>query len=186
MLDNELITLIISIIVGQEAIAGIPGTPIQQAFQPTQQGVNTNPTGYLYKLYDERLGSRGVTDTWVPDPDPNPTGTGVMVHTETQAYLTTFQIGVLATQNPKTPLQKTASDIVNLIAYILQSEATMEKLREAGIGILKVGQVENTPFMDDRARNEFYPTFQFTISHKQIVTSTMPVIQSTEFQILSV
>src|SRR4051794_18389311 len=116
VLDNQLFALIISTLVAGEAAAGITGTPIKQAFQPTQQGVNTAPTAYIYKIGDARLGSPAKKDQYNSD-------TNRMVHTETQQYESTFQINTLASQNPNTPERYTASDILNLISYILQSSA---------------------------------------------------------------
>lgn len=179
MLDNQLIALLISTMIAQEAVAGIPGTPIAQAFQPTQQGVNTSPTAYMYKVGDNRLGSPQRKDIYDPDIEE-------IVHSEIQQYETTFQINALSTQDPKSITQKTASDILNLIAYILQSQKTVEALNAQGVGILKIGQVRNPYFTDDRDRNEASPSLDFTVVHKQIVTSVGLVLQSTELEILPV
>lgn len=179
MLDNALIALVISTISAQEAIAGIPGTPIAQAFQPTQQGVAKTKTAYLHKLGDRRVGSPYRTNIWDADNE-------VEVHTETQQYETDFQISVLSTQNPSTPEAYTASDIVNLIAYTLQSTKTIETLEAQGVGILRVREVRNPYFMDDRARYEASPSFDFTLTHKQIISSTVGIISDKEFRILSV
>lgn len=176
MLDQALTKLVIDTIIAQEATAGITGTPIKQAFQPTQQGMNSEPTGYLYKIGDHRRGTQLKTEVWDPD-------TSKMVHTEIQEYETTFQISVLATQDPKTPTAYTASDIVNLIAYILQSQKTIEVLQAANVGIYKIGDVRNPAFVDDRDRHEFNPSFDFTLTHKQIVGSFSGVVDSTQFQI---
>lgn len=177
LLDNQIIALVIATIIAQEQVAGIPGTPIAQAFQPTQQGVNTAPTAYLNKIGDNRLGSPQRSDVWDGQR---------MVHTELQQYETTFQISALSTQDPNTPTQMTTSDLLNLIAYILQSTATVEAFQAAGVGILKIGQVRNPYFIDDRDLHEASPSFDFVIVHKQIVTSVSPVVQSTEFEILTV
>lgn len=179
MLDNALIKLIIATLIAQEATAGIPGTPIKQAFQPTQQGVNTAPTAYLHKLGDRRIGSPFRSDVWDEINE-------VEIHTELQQYETDFQISALATQDPATPTQYTASDILNLIAYSLQSEYMITTLQAQGVGILRVRDVRNPYFKDDRARNEASPNLDFTVTHKQIVTSQVPVLQSTEFNILVV
>lgn len=179
MLDNALIKLVISTIIAQEAIAGIPNTPVKQAFQPTQQGVNTVPTAYLYKISDNRLGSRAITDKWNVDEQE-------LVHTELQQYETMFQISALATQEPTNATQYTASDIINLIAYILQSESTIAAFNAKGVGILKIGTVRNPYFLNDKHRHEANPSFDFTLTHKQIVSSINGVIQSTEFQVITV
>lgn len=179
MLDNVLIQLILSTIIAGEAAAGIPGTPIKQAFQPTLQGVNTQPTAYLYKVGDRRVGFVSRNDVWDED-------TNQMVHTESQIYETTFQISALATQNPKTPTQYTASDVLNLIASILQSSAAVAAFEAQGVGIERITDVRNPYFLDDREQNEAAPNMDFTLSHPQTIITTSPVITGTEFNILTV
>jgi hypothetical protein len=179
MLDNQLISLVIGTITAQEAAAGIPGTPIAQAFQPTQQGVNTGPTVYLYKVGDRRYGFAGRSDVW------NQTSS-TMVHTETQQYETTLQFSALATQDPATPTQYTASDLLNLIAYTLQSSATVAALQAQGVGVERITDVRNPYFTDDRDRFEASPSFDVVLTHKQTVTTSTPILQSTEIQIATV
>jgi len=179
MLDNELIRLVISTLVAQELAAGIPNTPIAQAFQPTQQGPNTVRTAYLYKVSDHRRGTPDRNQEWDEDAQK-------IVRTTTQVYETTFQISALSTQNPSQTTQETASDLLNLIAYILQSEDTIVSFQNAGVGILNVGDIRNTPFVDDRDRHEYQPSFDFTLTHKQVVTTEAPVLQSTELAIYPV
>jgi hypothetical protein len=249
MLDNQLIALIISTIVAGEAAAGIPGTPIKQAFQPTQQGVNSQPTGYLYKIGDRRVGTPRRSDVWAPVQSAAFTGsisgtmlivsalasgninvgdvlfgsgvpanitiaslgsgtggtgtynlstslsisseamtsaTMTMVHTELQKYETTFQISALATQNPTTPTQYTASDIVNLIAYILQSSVAINTFQASNVGIERIMDVRNPYFMDDRQRFEASPSLDFVLAHDQIITTATPIVNAEELQILTV
>lgn len=179
MLDNALITLVIATILAGEAAANIPGTPIAQAFQPDLQGANSGPTAYLHKLGDLRVGYVARTDLWDHV-------NSVMVHTETQQYATTFQISTLAQQNPATPTQYTASDILNLIASILQSSATITALEAQDVGVLHIGEVRNPYFTDDYQRNEAAPSLDVTFCHKQVVTTQAPVVSECEFKILEV
>lgn len=180
MLDNQLIQLVIETIIAGEAVAAIPGTPIKAAFQPTQQGANTAPTGYLWKIGDHCVGSPYRANIWQPSPPP-----GQMVHTETQQYETTFQISVLATQDPKN-LGYTASDILNLIRSILQSTAAITTFEAQGVGILRILDVRNPWFIDDSERHEASPSLDFTLTHKQIVSTTIPVLDSEEFDIYAI
>ncbi len=176
MFDNQLIALIISTLIAGEAVADIPNTPILQAFQPTQQGVNVDPTLYLFKVGDRRFG-------WVERKDVWDEGAMVMRHQETQQYETTFQISALATQNPKTPNAYTASDILNLAAYILQSADAIATLEAQGVGILRVTDVRNPYFSNDKQRNQASPSFDFTLTHKQVILSLVPIVTTTEFNI---
>ncbi|MHC5539493.1 phage gateway protein [Singulisphaera rosea] len=179
MLDNTLIALIISTVIAQEAVAGIPGTPLKQAFQPTMQGVNTQPTAYLYKVGDRRVGFPYRADVW--DGVNN-----LMIHTELQQYETTFQFSALATQYPTTPTQYTASDLLNLVAYCLQSADAVSAMEAQGVGLLRVTDVRNPYFTDDRQQNEACPSFDVTFTHKQVIRSTVPILDATEIRVATV
>lgn len=175
MLDNQLIALIITVLTNGETIAGIPGTPIAQSFQPTMQGVNTEPTAYLQKIADRRYGFLERSDAW------NNTDTAI-VHTETQQYETTFQLSTLATQDPNTPSQYTASDICNLCAAILQSDVAVQAFETAGVAIERITDVRNSYFTDDRGQFEASPSFDFVIAHSQVIVSTTPIAVSIDVQ----
>jgi hypothetical protein len=179
MLDNQLIALIIRTLIAGEQIAGIPNTPIKQAFQPTRQGIDTQPTAYLYKIGDRRYGFTRRNDCWNPNANQ-------MVHTETQQYETTFQLSALATQNPRTPNQYTASDILNLCGSILQSAPAIQAFQSQGVGIERVTDVRNPYFLDDREQSEAAPSFDFVLTHKQIIRSGTPIIAATKIQIATV
>ena len=179
MLDNQIIPLIINTIIAQEAIAGINGTPIKQAFQPTMQGVNLEPTAYIHKIGDRRYGYPLKLDVW-------DSATDTEVHTETQQYETTFQVTALSTQDPTNTNQYTASDILNLIAYCLQSAYAVQTFEANNVGILRVMDVRNVPFIDDRNQYEYQPSFDFVMTHKQTITSTSPILESTELQIITI
>ena len=179
MLDNPLITLIIALILAGETAMGIPGTPVQQAFQPTQQGTNTQPTAFLTKLFDKRIGGQQVSDAWDE-------GTSRMISTRKQLYETTFQASALSVQNPADQTQKTASDILNLVAAILQSPETIAAFQAQNMGILKISDVRNPYFTDDRDRFEASPSLDFTISHSQVLVLTGNPIDHTELNILPV
>ena len=177
MFDNALITLIIETLMAGEAAAGTPGLPIAQAFQPQQQGVDSEPTAYIYKLGDRRYGSPRKSDEW--------NGT-IIVHTESQKYETQFQLSVLATQNPATPTQYTASDILNLCAYILQSDAAIAMLQAQGVGMERIIDVRNPPFDDDRGQFEFNPSFDFIVTHNQVITTSTPAIEEITFNMYEI
>jgi hypothetical protein len=179
MLDNALFSLIISTIQIQEVIAGIPNVPIKQAFQPTNVGANSAPTAYLYKIGDHRFGWPQKLDVWDE-------GIETMVHTETQNYETTFQMSFLATQDPSTPDKYTASDYLNSIAYILQSDTSIDTFTTQGVGVKRIENIRNIYFMNDKSRMQAAPSFDFVMAHQQIITSSAPIVNTTEIDILTV
>lgn len=182
MLDNQLIIEIISLLNnGFAALSSqVPTAPIVvQSYQPEQQGANSPPALYLYKIGDNRLGSVGRNAVWNSN-------TSTEVLTELQQYETQFQISCWVTQNPVNTTALTASDYANFAAAIMQSSGTVTALEAMGVGIYRVGQVRNASVMDDRERFEFVPSFDFTLTHKQIITSTVPIISTTVIQLLEV
>ena len=108
------------------------------------------------------------------------------VYTETQQYITSFQMSSLATQDPANTESLTASDILNYGISVLQSGNTIAALEAQGVGILNISQIRNPYFSDDRQRYEASPNADFRLTHKQIVTTVVPVVTSDEIQILSV
>lgn len=170
MLDNQLIQLFVPIIQQGLIAAGYTNITTKAAYQPTQQGINTNATVYFFKLYDHRYGFLKRQDVWNAN-------TNQMIHTETQNYETTFQISALVIQDPKN-ISYTASDLVNTVAQIMQSDATRQTLLNGGVGIYRITEVRNPYFVDDKGRFEASPSFDFTLTHQQISTTIDPVIQN--------
>jgi hypothetical protein len=179
--------------------------PVLQAYQPTMQGVNTAPALYIHKIGDRRVGSPRRNSKWVTTYSQLATesdqgiatesGIGIaadgtqqssMVHTETQRYETTFQLSALATQDPSTPMQLTASDLVNFAAAVVQSDAFIEAIEAQGVGVLKIFDIRNPYFTDDRGQFEASPSFDFVLCHNQTLISQVPVLISETFKIYPV
>ena len=99
-----------------------------------------------------------------------------MVHTETQYIESTWQMQALVLQNPATPNQYTASDLVNEVASIMQSDSTRTILNNNGIGILRVGDLINPYFVDDHDNFEASPSFDFVLIYQNTRTSINPII----------
>lgn len=168
MSDNDLIRLFLPIINAGLTAAGYTNFQVLQANQPTQQGVPTVPTVYFYKLHDKRYGFLHRADVW---------DGADMVHTELQAYETAFQVSALVLQSPVYTNRYTASDLVNEVASIMQSDATIQTLMESDVGILRVSDVRNPYFTDDMDNFEASPSFDFVLTHFQTRLSTTPVVE---------
>src|SRR6185437_7605808 len=175
MTDNELIKVFWPILKTGLINAGYTDVISKQAYQPTQQGTDTPPTVYFYKVGDKRYGFLRRDSIWN-------TVDSVMEHIEEQWYETVFQMSALVIQKPSNP-SYTASDLVNEAAAILQSDSAREQLLLKEVGILRVTDVRNPYFTDDRDRFEASPSFDFILTHKQTRVSIDPVIESFEFNI---
>lgn len=167
--DNSLIQLFLPIIQAGLIADGFTTTIVKQSNQPTQQGIPTSPTIYFFKIYNKRYGFLGRYDRW-------DTINSQFVHTERQYYETAFQVSALVLQNPSDLTIPTASDLVNEVASIMQSDATRDILNSSGIGILRITDITNPYFTDDRDNFEAIPSFDFVLTYLNIRTSTSPQI----------
>lgn len=179
MQDNMLIQLFLPIITAGLTGLGYTGVSVVSSNQPTQQGVNTPPTVYFFKVSDHRFGSLRRIDYW-------DSMTSEMVHKEVQDYETTFQISSLVIQNPLVTNSYTASDLVNSVALVLQSSSTLQQLYANDVGIYRITDIRNPYFTDDKDRFEASPSFDFTLTHKQINKTTDPVATSFNYGIYRV
>jgi len=167
--DNQLIQLFLPIIKAGLLADGFNNVTVKQSNQPTMQGINTNPTVYFFKLNNKRYGYLGRDDVW---------NGSQIVHTETQYFETVFQVAALVLQNPNFINLPTASDLVNEVASIMQSDNTRAILNLSGIGILRISDVLNPYFVDDKDNFEASPTFDFTLVYENTRASTTPIINT--------
>lgn len=179
MTDNELIRLFLPIINNGLINYGYTNVSVKQFNQPTQQGANSGQTVYFSKLYDKRYGFLRRDSQWVPLASE-------MVHTEEQSYETTFQIMALVRQNPSNTMLPTASDLVNEVAAIMQSDNTVKILNDADVGILRITDVRNPYFTDDQDIFEASPSFDFTLVHGQTRISQDEIFTEFDYGIYSV
>lgn len=249
MFDNQIFAIIETILTNGLKAIGQGSIQTAQSNQPTQEGLNSAPTIYYFKIGpDQNIGTperttvqgkgsaaftgsisdtvltvtavasgtldinqiltgagideaviitsfgtgNGGVGTYNLNQSPgsiaseNMTSQAASVYTETQQKASLFQVMALATQNPADTNQLTASDIANLGCYVLQSIQAIQTLEAQGMGILRIPEVRNPYFSDDRERYEASPSFDFTITHKQTIITTIPIITETEFQILDV
>lgn len=177
--DNSLIQIFLPIINDALVADGFTGVTVKQANQPTQQGIQTNPAVYFFKVGSKRYGYLGRFDNWSADDEE-------MVHTESQYYESTWQVSALVLQNPATPNQYTASDLVEEVSSIMQSDQTRDILNQSGIGILRVMDLTNPYFVDDRDNFEASPSFDFTLTYENTRASTSPIISEFNGNIIGV
>lgn len=176
--DNTLIQLFAPIIEDGLIADGFTNVVVQQANQPTQQGIPTNPTVYFYKVANKRFGFLERKDDWNPN-------TARMDHHERQYYETTFRIQALVLQSVTSPTY-TASDLANEVASILQSDNTLAILNAQGVGILRITEISNPYFTDDRDNFEALPSFDFTLLYLNDRFSTNPIVDTFQYGIYPV
>lgn len=177
--DNQVIQIFLPIINNALVANGYNGVTVKQSNQPTQQGIQTNPAVYFFKVASKRYGFLARLDEWDAEEEE-------MVHTESQYIESTWQVSALVLQNPATPNQYTASDLVNEVASIMQSDSTRDILNQSGIGILRVTDLINPYFVDDRDNFEAAPSFDFVLTYENIRPGTSPIISEFNSNIIGV
>ncbi len=179
MLDNPLYILIISTLTAQLADAGLGGLVIAKADQDVRQGVEPLTGAYLIKLFDVFDGMPEEDYVW-------DTVHSVETWTQTQVVLSTFQMCGLAIQTPGNLTQLTASDTANLLAALLKTPVTMAVLQAQGVGLVSLTQSRNPFFLDDKDRYEADASFDFVLTHKQILTKSVPFTDTVTVTLLPV
>lgn len=180
MNDNQLYTLILSVLNAQKADVGLPNLVIAKAYQDQRQGVELVTGAYIVKLFDQRDGFPDENYTW---DELNQ----VEVRTQTQVYHSTFQITALAVQTPGNTSQLTASDTANLLAAILQNQESIAAFKAQNVGMLNIiKDIRNPYFLDDYDRYEASATFDFTLTHKQILNKSVPYSDTVTVTLLPV
>lgn len=169
MTDNELVKLFGPIIEAGLLQRGFTGVKLLAANQPTTQGLLTAPTVYFYKIGDHRFGFLQRTDEWN-------SLLNQMDHQELQNYETTFQVSALVLQTPPQLITTgyTASDLVNEVSGILQSDSARNTLAQQNVGVLRITDIRNPYFVDDRDTFEASPSFDFVLTHSRIYNTTTP------------
>lgn len=169
MNDNDLIELFLPIITDGLTANGYSGVTVQQNYEPTMQGINSGPTVYFFKVGDHRYGFTKREDV-LPSPD-----SPIFTHTETQQYETTFQVSALVTEDVNN-ISYTASDLVNIVAAILGSDNARNIMQDQNVEILRITEVRNPYFIDDRDRYEADPSFDFTLTYLRAIIATTPIV----------
>ena len=160
MTDNEIFTAIRLFLIQQLLSVGVI-----QRYQPVAEGVPEEPIVTMYKIGDKRYGFPREYDEWDE-------GQELFIHKHEQDMETTIQLGALQPNGETDDV--TASDIVNAAAEILQTQEAVVHFQSLDMSILRVTDIRNPYFVDDRDRHEADPSFDFTVLHKRVKMSTLP------------
>lgn len=167
MNDSEVQVAIKSVLDTGLALVGITAT-VQQSFQPDRQGAPFNPVVVFTKIGARRYGFQGRKNTLIPG-DPN-----TFDQKEVYYLRPTYQVSVLANQDPVDPDSLTAYDVGDKCAAILQSTAGRATFQAAGIGIDRISDIRTPNTLDDSDRFTEDVNFDFVLSYLNTLTSVIP------------
>lgn len=182
MTDNQLIDIFATQLEAASAKAGWNYVVLQN-YQPSQQGAPTAPAIYFEKLFDLEYGYPIVTYAYVPPVEPAVQGT--YTQTEVQWVESTFQVSAQSIQDPTNLTIPTASDIVNYMKLYINSRAAMALFKTQGVGTLRVRDIRNPKFKDDRDIFEANPNFDVVLQYQRSITATIPATKIVQGAVVS-
>lgn len=154
---------------------GVPAIPVKQGFQPTTQG--RVPRCVYYWAIDDTPEGAQYTDHVT---DPN---TLQLTTAETQIWATSFQIGALIPDDPADDSQLTAKDVTTILRQIVVSQPFVAALTAQNIGVRRPTPIRNPQFLNEQNQFEYNPSFDFTVTHKQVIIQLTDSIESVEFNL---
>lgn len=178
MTDNQLFTLVRTVILAGLASREMAGWKVARNFQPKQQGANSAPTVYLFKVGDRRIGSPQEKYEWQTD-------AAEMRARYYQQYETTLQASILLDESDD-PEALTPSDAISVVADIIQTDEGLAALRAGGVGILRVGDVRNPYDVNDRGQFAAGPSFDFVLTYRRTRQATADYAASIDGRIFRV
>lgn len=135
------------------------GATVVRSYQPKTAGTPSAAILTYFKVIDKRIGQA----RWVDTLD---VGGGTFMHQEVQRFETTFQIGTLNTEaNP---------DLINTAAMQLASEAAQDYFRALDIGRLRISEVRNPYFSNDKEQFQASPSFDLVLVYNRAITAVAP------------
>lgn len=193
MTDAELIALFVAQLTLRipmyPQLASIPGLVVAQNFQPSQAGRQSTPTIYVVKISHRRYGFTGTRNTFIPPtdpPPPPPAALGTFLHEEIQVYEQRFQFMALVPQKASTPMALTASDVLDIVAGIIGSDACRGAMQAQGVGIERITEVRNPQFTNDQNRFEADPSFDVVFTHTRTLENIVPKVETYDAKLVRV
>lgn len=173
MTDSELLSFVGQMITTAllNGVSVLGAVDVVQKDSPTQQGTNSAPTAYFERVFDIGRGMPIVKNEYSPD-------TGLMTETTVRLTETTIQISALSWQDPTNPVVVTAADIVQYINTYFQAPSVRAVFLKNGLNMLKVTDVRNPWFENDRNQFEAMPNFDFVLTHQRSISLVIDSIKS--------
>ncbi len=173
MTDNELIALFAGKLEAAVAAAGWDYAVIQNN-QPTQEGLPSAPFVLFEKLFDKEYGWQDSTDYKLQAAPPPGYRLPDFQHTESQWVESTFQVTSLVIQDVRDLSLPTASDVAAAMKLYLNAKSTIYAFRNAGAMVLRITDIRNPKFKDDRGLFEANPNFDVVLQHKRAIVFSVP------------
>ena len=179
--ENDLWAILLPLV--RAAVANMEGeTPrVVRAFTPDVQHNEGTPRVALHRVASRRYGAQGTEQDWRVDA----AGNGRMIETSVWRKEDTYRIYAYAERAPEDD-GYTAKDLLEAVAAFFQGRQGLEALRAEGIGILRVTDITETPFLNDQERHEFGHHIDCILTYRQERERAIPVATTIERKVYRV
>jgi hypothetical protein len=159
------------------AAAAFPDLLVKRAYQPSTQSDGDAPRLLLHRVSSRRYGAQGQRLLR----DHRPDGSLRIRERSIWRNEDVYQAVALVNRGPQDS-GYTARDVLEHLAEHLQSRAALATLRAAGLGILRIGEVTETPYEDEADVYRFSVGLKFTITYRQTRDREIPAAVTEEFR----
>jgi len=170
----------LGILIRRELLAGfvrygVEGLQVKHGYQPTTQG-RLDRCVYFWEADETPIGWQHRTRSLDPQ--------SLQLRTsETQIQSTMFQVQAFSPDNINDMAQLTAKDLVRMARQIVQSQPFVIALTAQNVGMTQPSSLRNPYFVNEQDQFEANPSFDFTVTHKQVIIQLTDSIDSLEFNL---
>ncbi len=180
MTDNQLIAIFRRIIINGLKETGYPYISVMQNFQPTQQGITSNPLVSFQKIHSHNYGP--PSREYYIDEETEESKVK-----QTQQLQSRWQVSSLVTQLPDNENLPTSSDIAQAVCWTLQNDFAIEQLSAYNIGILRITDIINPYIIQDRDQYEANSSFDMMFVYfDEKIYSVNKITPPAEFNMIEV
>lgn len=180
MTDAELAVILVaqvdSLIAAEPTLAPLvsQGLSLGRAFQPRAQGVASGPRFFYFVAGSRRVGFPDKRNVYIPPTPPETEGHFEL--RQLQQYEVRYQFMALIPQSPEDQTALSEHDALCALADIMAGERFRLALRAQGVGMLRITDVRNPYFTDDKDRFAADPSFDIVLTYpRQRVEINAPI-----------
>lgn len=164
----------------QAGVASCAGVLVKRAFQPTSQAHGQEPLLLLHRYGSRRYGFQGQRYEYRPDGN----GGVKLIKVEVWHKEDTYQAYALVDRAPEDE-GFTAKDLLEHLGGYLQSDEGLRALKAEGLGILRISEIIETQYEDDKDTFKISFSLRFTLAYRQETESEIPAVTSIDGKITS-
>jgi hypothetical protein len=162
--ENEIWKALLPII--KAGLTEFDGLEVKRAYQGATQADGPAPRLLLYRVSSRRCGAQGKHYRQ---------GEPELVEISTWRKEDTFQAFALVDRAAE-DAGYTARDALEALAANLQGETALAALRAEGLGILRINDIQETPYEDASNNWRFSVSLKFTVTYTQSLEREVPAV----------